>query len=193
MTVDPFRDSGRWLIACCLGAALAIAGTGATADSEFRASRLSIEMPLDPVMPRDVVTDLVESGPDGGELLDAIADAFDVSPEAVAHAAFDIGEYNHSGWEHGFRIDFDPGYSYCRTRVFEFYYHGYGAAAMDGQSRHIDVMAYLHPHTFGHRTFFKIELEVLTVRNDRYDPRKTEGICREPRQPFYERIWGGCC
>ena len=187
------------LVAAVLVLAFALAAVAqppialASGEPDFRATRFSISMPARPRRQTGVVINLAEDVERKADVFSHIAEVFDVPQNRIALAQPELGEYLRSEWEHELSLTFDPGYRYCRTRVYEYLYIGYGAAAMDATEDGISVLAYLHPGALRHPTLFRIELELLTVRDELADGPLAREVCRSPQQPFYQRFWGGCC
>ncbi len=168
--------------------------SGATdAEPDFRGTRLSISLPERPRATRNAINNLAAETDRRDEILGHISDVFEVPKDRLGVATPEVGDYQRTEWEHSVPLHFDAGYRYCRTRVYEYHYFGHGAAAMDAGDDHIDVLAYLHPGALRHPTFFRIELELLTVREDLAGTEYSDGVCLEPLQPFYQRFWGDCC
>lgn len=180
-----FRTIGLWsavLLAGCSGTA--------GADPEFRAMRVAVDMPRDA---SDVLTDVMRDDTQANEVLDNVANVFEVDRDRVGVGSLEMDGYQESDGEYTFQINLEPGYRYCRSRVYEYHYAGFGAAAMDATPDHINVLAYLAQGRLGQPSFFRVELELLTVRADLAGTADADAVCGDPRQPFYERHWGGCC
>lgn len=141
----------------------------------------------------DVPRELLDQESGGTDVLDSMARDFNVPRDALEPASLGFSDYRKEANEHRFSIVFDDGYQYCRTRVFEYHYVGFGAAAMDGSDHGIEVLAYLESAGLQFPTFFRVELEVLLVRDELAGTSRARTICAPPRQPFYQRHWGGCC
>ncbi|WP_290635228.1 hypothetical protein [Aquisalimonas sp.] len=160
------------------------------ADPEFRATRAAVEMPREA---SSILTDLMTDEARANEVLDHVASVFDIPRAHIGIGSLVVDGYQESEGEYMLQVDLEPGYRYCRSRVYEYYYAGFGAAAMDAAPEGIDVLAYLAEGRLGQPSFFKVELEVLVIREDLLSTPTAEAVCSEPRQPFYQRHWGGCC